>query len=107
MLNDKILKPKNQTCLKCKYQFKQTTSDMEKKRGGGIKKSVRIYLKREDCGSCGRRVGAKVNIWMQNGKHDMHATQLRKMQKRRLLVLKTIKKTSFVLANKCAQKTWM
>ena len=26
MLNYKILKPKNQTCFKCKYQFKQTTS---------------------------------------------------------------------------------
>ena len=27
--------------------------------------------------SCGRQVGAKINIWMQNGKHDMSSTQLR------------------------------
>ena len=41
----------------------------EKKGGGGMKRSVRIYLRREDCGSCGRRVGAKINIWMENRKH--------------------------------------
>ena len=34
----------------------------ENKRGGGMKQSVRIYLRREDCGTCGRRVGAKINI---------------------------------------------
>ena len=43
----------------------------ENKSGGGMKRSVRIYLRREDCGSCGRWVGAKINIWMQNGKHNM------------------------------------
>ena len=55
----------------------------ENKRGGGMKRSVRIYLRREDCGSCGRRVGIKINIWMRNGKHDMPSTQLRGMQKKR------------------------
>ena len=64
--------------------------------------SGRIYLRKEDCGRCGRWVGAKINIWMQGGKHDILSTQLREMQKRRsLLVLKTIKKTSFMLPNKC------
>ena len=43
----------------------------EKKGGGGMKRSVRIYLRRKDCGSCGRRVGAKINIWMENRKHIM------------------------------------
>ena len=62
-----------------------------------MKRSVRISLRREDCGKCGRWVGAKINIWMQNGYNNMPSTQLREMQKRRsLLVLKTIKKTSFV-----------
>ena len=80
----------------------------ENKRSGGMKSSVRIYLRREDCRSCGKRVGAKINIWMQNGKHDMSSTQLREMQKRRsLLVSKTIKKTSFVSPNKCLQKIRM
>ena len=75
-----------------------------------MKRSVtrREYLRREDCGSCGRLVGAKINIWMQNGKHNMPSTQLKEIQKRRsLLVLKTIKKTSFVLPNKCVQKIRM
>ena len=58
----------------------------ENKHGGGMKRSVRIYLRKEDCGSCGRRVGAKINIWMQNGKRNMPSTQLREMQKRRNLV---------------------
>ena len=80
----------------------------ENKRDGGMKRSVRIYLRREDCGSCGRRVGEKINIWMENGKHDMPSTQLREMQKRRsFLVLKTIKKTSFQSPNKCVQKIRM
>ena len=80
----------------------------ENKRGGGMKSSVEIYLRREDRRSCGRRVGAKINNWMQNGKHDMPSTQLRKMQKgRSLLVLKTIKETSFVSPNKCVQKIRM
>ena len=39
--------------------------------GGEMERSVRVYLRREDCGSCGRWVEAKINIWMQNGKHDM------------------------------------
>ena len=64
-----------------------------------MKRSVRIYLRGEDCGSCGERVGAKTNIWMQNGKHDMRSTQLRDIQNRRsLLVLKTIKKNIFRVA---------
>ena len=63
----------------------------ENKRGVGMKRSVKIYLRREDCGSWGRRLVAKINIWMQNGKHDVLSTQLREMQKRRsFLVLKTI-----------------
>ena len=65
-----------------------------------MKRSVRIYLRREDCGSCGRRVGEKKNFWMQNGKYDTLSAQLRKLlQRRSLLALKTIKKTSFVLPN--------
>ena len=56
----------------------------ENKRGGGMKRPVRIYLRR-DCGSCGRRVEAKINIWIQNGKHNIPSTQLREMQKRRSL----------------------
>ena len=53
-------------------------------------------------------MGAKINNCMQNGKHDMPSTQLRKMQKgRSLLVLKTIKETSFVSPNKCVQKIRM
>ena len=42
----------------------QSKAHGENKRGGGMKISVRIYLRREDCGSCGRQVGAKINIWM-------------------------------------------
>ena len=69
----------------------------ENKRGGGMKRLVRMHLRREDCGKCGSRVGAKISIWMQNEKHDMPSTQLREMQNRRsLLLLKTIKKTSFI-----------
>ena len=80
----------------------------ENKCDGGMKRSVRIYLRREDCGSRGRQAGVKINIWMQNGKRDMPSTQLREMQKRRsLLVLKTIKKTSFVSPSKCVQKLRM
>ena len=57
---------------------------------------------------CGRQLGAKINIWMQNGKHDMLSTQVREMQKRRsLLLLKTIKETSFMSPNKCIQKVMM
>ena len=60
------------------------------KLGGGMKRSVSIYLRRENCGR--RRVRAKINIWMQKVKHDMLPTQLREMEKRRsLLVLKTTK----------------
>ena len=41
-------------------------------------------------------------------KHDMPSTQLREMQKRRsLLVLKAIKKTSFISPNKCIQRIRM
>ena len=73
----------------------------ENKLGGGIKRSIRIYLRREGCGSCGRQVGTEINDWMQNRKHGMSSTQLREMQKRRsLLVFNTIKKTSF-LSNAC------
>ena len=36
----------------------------ENKRGGGMKRSVKIYLKREDRESCGRQVGPKINICM-------------------------------------------
>ena len=73
-----------------------------------MKGSVRIYLRSEDCKSCGRRVEAKINIWIQNRKHDMPSTQLREMQKRRsVLMLNTIKKTSLVLPNKCVQKIRM
>ena len=73
-----------------------------------MKGSVRIYLRSKDCRSCGRGVGAKINIWVQNRKHDMPSTQLREMQKRRsLLMLNTIKKTSLVLPNKCVQKIRM
>ena len=73
-----------------------------------MKRSVRTYLSRKDCGSCGRQVVAKINIWIVNGKHNIPSTQLREMQKRRsLLVLKTIKKTTFVLPNKCIQKIRM
>ena len=65
-----------------------------------MKRPEKIYPRREDCGSCGRRVGAIINIWMQNGKHDMPPTQLPEMQKRIiLLVLKIIKETSFVSPN--------
>ena len=67
------------------------------KLNGGMKISVRICLRREDCGSCGRRVVAKINIWLQKAKHDMPSTQLKEMRKRRnLLVLKTLKKRSFM-----------
>ena len=66
----------------------------ENKVGGEMKSSVRIYLKKENCGSCGRWVVAKINIWTQKGKHNMPSTQPIEMMKRRnLLVLKTIKKT--------------
>ena len=68
--------------------------------GVGMKRPEKIYPRREDCGSCGRRVGAIINIWMQNRKHDMPPTQLRELQKRIiLLLLKIIKETSFVLPN--------
>ena len=70
----------------------------ENKSGGGMKRPVKIYLRRENCTSCERRVGAKINIWMEKKKYDMLSTQLSETQKRRsLLVLKTIKKTYFVL----------
>ena len=58
----------------------------ENKLGGGIKNSVRIYVRGENYGNYGRWVVAKINIWMQKGKHDMLSTQLRKMQKKRSLV---------------------
>ena len=32
------------------------------KRSNGMKRSVRINLRREDCGSRGRQVGTKINI---------------------------------------------
>ena len=77
----------------------------ENKSGGGMKRPVKIYLRRENCTSCERRVGAKINIWMEKKKYDMLSTQLSETQKRRsLLVLKTIKKTYFVLSNKYVQK---
>ena len=77
----------------------------ENKRGGGMERSVRIYLRRADCG---RRVRGKINGWMRNGTYNMPSIQLREMQKRRsLLVLKTIKKTSFGSLNKCVQKIGM
>ena len=80
----------------------------ENKLGGEMKRLVKIYLRRDDCESCGRRVRAKINIWMQNRRYDMPSTQLREMQKKRsLLVLKTIKKTSFISPNKCIQKIRM
>lgn len=31
MLNERILKPNNETCLKCEHQIKQTTNSREKK----------------------------------------------------------------------------
>ena len=75
----------------------QSKTYEENKRGGGIKRSVRTYLRREDCGSCERWVGAEINVWIQNGKHNMLFTQLREIQERRsLLVLNTIKKIFFV-----------
>ena len=75
----------------------QSKTYEENKRGGGIKRSVRIYLRREDCGSCETWVGAEINVWIQNGKHNMLFTQLREIQERRsLLVLNTIKKIFFV-----------
>ena len=46
--------------------------------GGGMNRSLRIYLRREDCGSCGRHV-----IWMQKclhayyTMHNMPTTQPR------------------------------
>ena len=39
----------------------------ENKLGGGFKRTVRIYLRREGFGSCGRYVAAKLNTWMQKG----------------------------------------
>ena len=79
----------------------------ENKRGGGMKRSLKIYLRRENCGSCQGQLGAKINIWMQNGNHDMLSTQLREIKKRRsLLVLKAIK-TSSASLNKCKQKIRM
>ena len=36
------------------------------------------YLRREDCGSCERQLGAKINIWMQKGNHDMPSEKCRK-----------------------------
>ena len=80
----------------------------ENKCGGRMKRLVRIYLIREDCGSCGGGVGAKINIWIQNRKHSMPSTQLREMQKRRsLLLLPTVKTTSLILPKKCTPKIWM
>ena len=80
----------------------------EDKNSGGMKRSVRIYLWREYVEGCGRQLGAKINIWMQNGKHDMLSTQVREMQKRRsLLLLKTLKETSFMSPSKCIQKVMM
>ena len=70
-----------------------------------MKRSVRINLRKVDCGNCARWVVTKINIWMQNGRHNMLPTQLREIQKRRsLLVLKSIKKTYFMPPNKCVQK---
>ena len=37
----------------------------ENKLGRGMKRSVRTYLKREHCGSCGKRMVAKISKWMQ------------------------------------------
>ena len=54
----------------------------EKKHGGGMKRSVRIYLRREDCESCGRQVGAKINIWVQHRKNNMPSTSLSELQKK-------------------------
>ena len=78
----------------------------ENKYGGGMKRPIRIYLRREDCRSFGRQVRAMTNTWMQNGKHGMSSTQPRETQKRiSLLVLKTIKKihteNQDVIGEKC------
>ena len=73
--------------------------------GGEMKRSVSIYLRRDDCGSCGRWLSVKINIWMQNRKHNIQSTQLREIQKRgSLIVFKTKKKISFMSPNKCIQK---
>ena len=73
-----------------------------------MKRSVTIYLRTEDYGSCGRQVEAKINSWMPNGKHNMPSPRLKKMQKRRsLLAIKTIKETPFLSPNKCVWKLRM
>ena len=36
----------------------------ESKFGNERNMLLRIYLRREDCGRCGRQMGAKINIWM-------------------------------------------
>ena len=80
----------------------------ENKRGGEMKRSVSIYLRRDDCGSCGRWLSVKINIWMQNRKCNIQSTQLREIQKRRsLIVFKTKKKISFMSPNKCKKKIRM
>ena len=71
----------------------------ESKRGDGMKRSVRIYLRREDCEGCGRQAGGKINIWMQNGKHDMLSTQLRKnAEKEKFASVKDNKENIFCVA---------
>ena len=94
--------------LRRRFVGGQRMSYERNKRSNGMKRSVRINLRREGCGSRGRQVGTKINIWMQNRKHDLPSAQLREMQKRKsLLVLKTVKKTSSVWPKKYIQKSRM
>ena len=64
-----------------------------------MKRSVRTYLRREDCGSCGRQVGAKINIWMQNGKNDMPSNRAkRNSEKEKLASVKDNKENIFCVS---------
>ena len=77
----------------------------ENKRGGRMKRSVRILSEKRRLWKLWKAGGSKDKYLDAKRKANMPSTQPRKMPKRRsLLVFKAIKKTYFVSPNKCVQK---